>query len=187
MIVLRLLRHRERSRHRDLDAPVRDRTQELDVPHLDRSCAMNRAHHTRHRVRMTGSIQRNAGGVQVDTVEGGREPVGVALATHLAVRDDVDARTLHVRHRDPGRIVLCLLEVRLRDAPELAGSHSRRQPRPQPLSIDQPVGLRIAPDHGRYESVTHRVRTYRRAEASCSRPMRVRARFRSIVAPLGPA
>ena len=38
-LVLRLLRHRERARHRDLDGPVGVGPQELGVPHLDRAGA----------------------------------------------------------------------------------------------------------------------------------------------------
>jgi hypothetical protein len=151
MVVLRLLSHRERPGHRDLDPPVRDRAQKFDVSHLDRPGAVNRAHHAWDGIRVTCPIERDARRVEVDTVERRGEPVRVALAAHLSVGDDVDSCTLHVGDGEPGRVVLGLLEMRIRDAPELASPHPRRQPRPQPLAIDEPVGLRVAPDDRRDE------------------------------------
>ena len=52
------------------------------------------------------------------------------------------------RDREPGRVVLRLLEERLRHAPELPRAHARRQPLAEPLAVDQPAGLRIAADDG---------------------------------------
>src|SRR5690242_16714263 len=98
---------------------------------------------------MTGAVERDAWIVEVDAVEGGREAVAVALAPHLAVGDDVDVRGFHVGDRKPSRIVLRLFEVRLGDAPQLAGAHSGRQAVAEPLAVDQPRGLRIAADDGR--------------------------------------
>ena len=43
---------------------------------------------------MAGAIERGARVVEIDAVERGREPVRVALATDLAVADDVDAGRL---------------------------------------------------------------------------------------------
>ncbi|HEX2434366.1 MAG TPA: hypothetical protein VHI55_10520, partial [Gaiellaceae bacterium] len=51
------------------------------------------------------------------------------------------------------RVVLGLFEERLWHAPELARSHPRRQPLPEPLAVDQPAGLGIAPDNRRDKSV----------------------------------
>jgi hypothetical protein len=100
---------------------------------------------------VAGPVERNAGVVEVDAVERGREPVRVALAPHLAVGDHVHAGPLHVLDGEPRGVVLCLLEVLLRDAPELTCAHARRQPVAEPLSVDQPAGLRIAADDGRDE------------------------------------
>ena len=88
---LRLLRHREGSGHRDLDAALRVPAQELQVADLDRVAAPDRAHDARHRIGMTAAIERRAGIVEIDAVERGGEAVGVALAPDLAVGDDVEA------------------------------------------------------------------------------------------------
>ena len=128
-VVLRLLRHRERAGNRDLDPTGRERAEEPDVAHLDRPSPPDLADHPRHRVRVAGAIERDAGLVEVDAVERGREAVAVALAAHLAVGDDVDARTFHVGDGKPRRVVLRLLEIRLGDAPQLAGADARRQAR----------------------------------------------------------
>ena len=135
--------------------------QELDVAHLDRPRAPDRADDARDRVLVAGAVERDAGVVEVDALERGREAVRVALPPHLSVRDDVHARELHVLHRDSRRVVLGLLEELLRHPPELARPHPRRQPLAEPLAVDQPRGLRVAPDHGRDEDVgSHRARSY---------------------------
>ena len=100
---------------------------------------------------MAGAVERDARVVEVDAVECSREAVRVALPAHLAVRDDVHSRELHVPDRDTRRVVLGFLEVLLRDAPQLERAHPRRQPVAEPLAVDQPLGLRVAPDDGRDE------------------------------------
>jgi hypothetical protein len=95
---------------------------------------------------VAGAVESHARVVDVDAVERRREAVGVTLPPHLPVGDDVDAGPLHVLHRQPGRVVLGLLEQLLRHPPELARAHARRQPLAETLAVDQPVGLRIAPD-----------------------------------------
>ena len=82
-------------------------------------------------------------------VQRGREAVGVALAPHLAVGDDVQPGALLVGDRQPRRVVLRLLEVRRVDAPELMGAHPRREAVAQPLAVDQPVRLRVGADEAR--------------------------------------
>ena len=149
MVVLGLLRHRERPGDGDLDPAVGDRAQELDVADLDRPRPPDRADDARHGVLVARAVERDAGVVEVDAVERGREAVGVALPPHLAVGDHVDAGPLHVLDGEAGRVVLGFLEQRLRDAPQLERAHPRRQARSEPLPVDQPVGLGIAPDDGR--------------------------------------
>ena len=63
--------------------------------------------------------------VVVDAVERGGEAVGVALAAHLAVGDDVDAGLLHVADGEDRGVVLRLLQIRLLHAPELVQAHAR--------------------------------------------------------------
>ena len=106
-------------RHGDLDPAVGERAQELDVAYLDRPRAADRADDARDRVLVARAVERDAGLVEVDAVERGREAVRVALPAHLAVGDHVDAGALHVLHGEPGRVVLGLLEVRLGHPPEL--------------------------------------------------------------------
>ena len=100
---------------------------------------------------MARAVERDARVVQVDAVEGRREAVRVALPPHLAVGDDVHACALHVANRESGCVVLGFLEVLLPDAPELACAHARRKSVAEPLAVDQPLGLRVAPDDGRDE------------------------------------
>jgi hypothetical protein len=87
--------------------------------------------------------------VVVDAVERRREAVGIALAAHLAVGDDVDAGAFLVADRDDRRVVLRLFEERAVDPPQLLGADARRDQLAQPPAIDQPIGLGVAPDQGR--------------------------------------
>ena len=75
---------------------------------------------------MAGAVERGAGIVDVDAFKRGREAVGVALAPHLAVGDDVDAGALHVADRDHRRIVLRLLEEIGVHPPDLERARARR-------------------------------------------------------------
>ena len=149
VVVLRLLRHRERTGHGDLDPPIGDRPQELDVADLDRAPTADRPRDPGDRVRMSCPVEGDSRLFEIHAFERRCEPVGVALPPHLAVGHDVHAGALHVGHGKPRRVVLCLLEVRLGHAPQLACSHARRQAAPEALAIDQPVGLRVAPDDRR--------------------------------------
>ena len=142
VVVLCLLRHRERAWHGDLDVPVGDRPQELDVPDIDRARAADRPRDARDGVRVSGPVESDSRLVEIDAVERGREPVRIALPAHLAVRHHVDSGSLHVGHSQPRRVVLGLFEMVCRDAPQLECSHARRQATPEPFAIDQPVRLR---------------------------------------------
>ena len=77
-----------------------------------------------------------------------------ALASHAAkagLRLAVNASPEPVSN-----IVLSLLEVGVGHSPELERAHAGRQPSPQALAVDQPVGLGIAADDGGQK----RVRTH---------------------------
>lgn len=95
MLVLRLLRHRERSRHGHLDRPVGVRAQEAHVVRLHGVGAVHRSDHRsdhpRHRVGVAAAVERLAGVVDVDAVERRREVLRVALPALLTVGDDVEA------------------------------------------------------------------------------------------------
>src|SRR5580692_9527305 len=89
MVVLRLLGHRERSGHRHLDGPVGVGPQEGECFDIHRVPSPDRPADPGYRVRMAAAVQRGAGVVDVDAVQRGRERVGVALPSDLAVGDDV--------------------------------------------------------------------------------------------------
>ncbi len=90
----------------------------------------------------------DAGVVEVDALERGREAVRVALAPDLAVADDVEAGVFLRADRDQRRVVLRLGEVLGRDAPELLRAHARREAAGELGAVDQPLGLREAADDG---------------------------------------
>ena len=122
------------------------RAQELDVVDLDRVLAPDRTDDARHRVGTARATERDAGVVEVDAIQGGGEAIGVALAPDLAVGEDVQAGLLLRLDRCDGGVVLCLGEKRLGNAPQLLCAHARRQALQQLLTVDQPLGLRVAAD-----------------------------------------
>ena len=89
----------------------------------------------------------SAGMLVVDALQRRGEMVGVALAPHLAVGDDVDAGALHVADGEQGGVVLRLLQERLGHAPDLVQPRARHD-LAQHLAVHQPVGLRIGADDG---------------------------------------
>ena len=108
-----------------------------------------RADDARHGVRMAAAIEGDAGIVDVDARKRGRKAVGVAFATDLAVRDDVESGrflSLDCKHC---RIVLRLRQPLRRDAPEFARTHPRRKTTCEFFAVDQPVRLRITADERR--------------------------------------
>src|SRR6478672_10106103 len=149
VIVLRLLRHRERAGHSHLDHSVGVRAQELEVADFDRVWPGDGSDHARHRVRMPTAIQRLAGVVDVDAVERGREVVRVALATDLAVGNDVEAGAFLRTDRKQGRVVLGLGEVLGSRPPQLTGPDAWGESAGKLRPVDQPLGLGEAPDERR--------------------------------------
>src|SRR6185437_15172394 len=67
---------------------------------------------------------------------------------HLAVGEDVDAGRLHVANRQERRIVLRLLEIFRRHAPDFGRPHAWHLGAERG-AVDEPVGLRIAADDRR--------------------------------------
>ena len=80
-----------------------------DVVDLDRPDAPEWPDDARGRIEQAAPLDERAGVFEIDALEGVREAARVALAAHLAVRDDVDAGPLHVTNRQHGRVVLRLL------------------------------------------------------------------------------
>ena len=130
MLDLRLLRHRERAGHGHLHLAVGVPAQEMQVLDLDRVAAPDRTNDPRNGVRVAAAVERRARVVDVDAVERGREAVRVAFSADLAVGDDVEARRFLGSDREHGRIVLRLGEQLLRDTPQLARPHPRRETAP---------------------------------------------------------
>ena len=120
--------------------------QEFDVLDFDRMLAPDLADDARHRIGMAGAVERGAGIVDIDAFERGGEAVGVALAPHLAVGDDVEAGALLVADGEHGGVVLRLVEEFRRDAPQFLRAHPRRKAAGELLAVDQPFGLRIGAD-----------------------------------------
>ncbi len=96
------------------------------------------------RVRLTIS----AGILVVDPFERRREAVGVALAPHLAVGDDVDAGPFHVADGQQGGIVLRLLAGTGPARATAPWSACAARPCISICAIHQPVGLRVGSDDG---------------------------------------
>ena len=76
---------------------------------------------------MARAVERAAGIVDVDAIERGGETVGIALAPHLAIGDDVESGTLLVANGDERGVVLRLLQELRRDPPQLFRPHARRE------------------------------------------------------------
>src|SRR6185436_17552757 len=122
---------------------------ELEIADLDRVPSANRTDHARRGIRVPAAIDGDPGPIEIDAVERGGEAVRVALASLLAVREDVEARALLVADREQGRVVLRLLQQLGRNPPELLRADPRRKPARQPGAVDQPLGLRVGTHQGR--------------------------------------
>ncbi len=146
VVVLRLLSHREGTGHGHLDRLRCMRAQELHVVDFDRPLPPDRTNDARHYIRTPGAARDGPGVLDVEPLQRGREAIRVAFAADLAVGDDVEAGPL-LRFDGKNRgIVLRLCQERLRDAPQLLRAHPRRQALLEPLSVDEPLGLRVTAD-----------------------------------------
>ena len=148
VVVLRLAAHGERAGHGDLHLAGGVRLQEQQVLDLDRVAAADRAGDARHRVGVSGTVERGAGVVQVHAVQRGGEAVAVALAPDLAVGDDVQPGVFLRADRDQRGVLPGLLQVGLGHAPQLLGAHAGREATGQLGAVDQPLGLGKAADDG---------------------------------------
>ena len=144
MVVLRLLRHRERAGHGHLDRVVGVRLQELHVADADRLRPHDRPGDPWHRVGVPAAVESRPGVVDVDALEGGGEVVAVGLPPHLTVGDDVESRLLLGADGQHRGVVLRLLEVLRIDPPQLPRAHPRREAAGELGPVDQPVRLGVA-------------------------------------------
>ena len=147
-LVLHLLRHRERAGQGDLGRAGRVLDEERRVVDLDLALAADFAGDPRDRGRAAVGADHRAQALGIDALQRQREIVRIAFAPHLAVADDVDADPFQLADREDGRVVLRLLQVRRRDAPDLVRMDARHPMLFQRAAVDQPVGLRIAADDG---------------------------------------
>ena len=143
-IILSLLGHGERPREGDLDPSVRVRPQELDVLHLDGPPSRNLSDDPRHGVGVAGTVHGGAVVIDIDPVEGGRYPVGIALPANFAVRNNVETRLFLVPDGKEGGVVLGLLEEFFGDSPNFPRPNPGGEPLPQVFPVHQPVGLDVA-------------------------------------------
>ena len=125
--------------------------QEFEVLDFDRMLAADLADDARHRIGVARAVERNAGIVDVDAFERGREAVRIALAADFAVGDDVEPSLLLRLDREDRRVVLRLGEVRLGDAPKLLRPHARREAPGELGAVDEPLGLGVGADERRWQ------------------------------------
>ncbi len=81
-----------------------------DVADLHGMASADSADHARHRIRVSAAIERCAGVIDIDTLQGGRKAVRVALAAHLAIGNDVQTCALLIANREDRGVVLRLLQ-----------------------------------------------------------------------------
>src|SRR2546423_14938145 len=89
----------------------------------------------RHRIRMTGAVERGAGIIDINAFESSCEAIRIALTPHFAVGDDVESSTLLIEDSDPGGVVLRLVKKFGRDPPQLLCAHPRWEPASEVFSI----------------------------------------------------
>ena len=75
-------------------------------------------------------------------------PRGRYFTPYLSIGDDIETGLLLRLDREDRRVVLGFGQERIGDAPQLAGTHTRRKAPGQLLAVDQPFGLGIAADQG---------------------------------------
>ena len=127
----------------------------LEVADLDRVFPPDLADDARDRVGVAAAVERGAGIVDVDAFQRRREAVGVALAAHLAVGDDVEAGPLLIADGEERGVVLRLFEPFGRHPPQLQRPHPRREAAGELLPVDQPVRLRIRADERGRKQLVH--------------------------------
>ena len=94
---------------------------------------------------MAGTIERGARVVDIDTFERRGETVGVTLAPHLAVGNDIEAGAFLITDGEDGGVVLRRFELVRSDQPQIVRAHARHL-LGQLVAVDQPFRLRIGAD-----------------------------------------
>ena len=109
VVVLGLLAHGERSRDGHLDASRRMTAQKGDIAHLHRPRAANGTDHPWDSDGLSTPTHRGARRDRINTVQGRREAIRVALAADFPIADNIDPCLLHRPHRQQCGIILGLL------------------------------------------------------------------------------
>ena len=157
VVVLRLLRHRERAGQRHLDGLVGVRFEERDERSFDGCATAHRPDDARHRNRLSGAVDCFAGPVEVHAVERVREQIRVALPAHLAVCHHVDARADLIEQRDERRVALCFFEMLGRRATTPSRARAAAVAR-RVGPVDQPIRLCVAADQHHRQQWAHAIR-----------------------------
>ncbi len=147
--VLSLLLHGEGAGHGDLHRPICVGLEELQGIDLDRTLAPDLAGDAGRGNGVARAVQRLARILQIDPLQGVGETVGVALAAHLPVGDDVDTGALLIADGDDHGIVLGFFQEFRSHAPQTGGRRAGRKARAQRHAVDQPVGLGVGSHQGR--------------------------------------
>jgi hypothetical protein len=90
--------------------------EELQVVDLDWPYAVNRPDDPRHWIGVAGPVERSRID-DVDSLEGSREPIGIAFTPYLSIGDDIETGLLLRPDRQDRRVVLGFGQERLRNAP----------------------------------------------------------------------
>jgi len=109
--------------------------------------APDRPHHSGHGRKPAGAVGSLAGIVEIDTRERGGKTVGIALATLLAVGDDVEAGALLIADGEQRGVILRAVEPLRINEPKIVRAHARHL-LGKLGPVDQPVRLRVGADQG---------------------------------------
>src|SRR5262249_48315144 len=118
-IDLCLLCHGERTGNRHLHLPTAMFAEETQIRDAHRLAPPARTDHARNWVSVAAAIEGRAGIVQIDSIEGRRKAVRIALTTDLAIGDNVEPGVLLSLDGNDGCIILGLLQPGVRYAPQL--------------------------------------------------------------------
>ena len=120
------------------------RTEKHNVILADGLRASDRADDPGDGVGMSAAVEGGAGIVEVQSLEGCCEVVGIALPPHLAVCDDVKSCIFLGLDRNHRGILLSLWKMIGLDSPQLTGADARRKAAGELRPVDQPFRLRVA-------------------------------------------
>src|SRR5262249_55933696 len=93
-VVLGLLAHGERAGHRHFHLPISVALEEFQVADLDRPHAAYRPDDPRHWIGVSGPVERRSRIDDVYSLEGSREPIGIAFTPYLSIGDDIETGLL---------------------------------------------------------------------------------------------